>query len=148
MALRLVGNFKKGSLNMTDKSKLNGEIDKIVIINTGDDGTNIYRKSSDFKLEDLKETIRTDYIEAQNSDKFQNFIATYGENENGDITVDLVMGKCIEGIICIAFMNSDNNLVYHSVLTINKSDLLFTSAYLTVKDVLEKNPELRLPKIV
>ena len=134
-----LGKFKQGQFDITEDCKSKSETGKIVSIYDGDVTTYIYEKPEYFKLDELKSFVTEAFGEGYGS-----YLATYNEDEEGNIFIDF--NGSVDGIVddmkSVCFYDEDGDEEYWEIFTGNKDELLVTSAFMSVDEVLENYPNL------
>jgi hypothetical protein len=134
--------FKKGQFDITEDCKSQSDTGKVISIDDGDVTTYIYEKTSVFKLEELGKFVGSAFGESEN------YVATYSEDQEGNITV-FYDGSCdnqLDGVDYICFFDEFDNEEYWNVFTGDTNDLLVTSSYLSVDEVLKAHTHLSISK--
>jgi hypothetical protein len=141
LSLYFLGSFKRGQFDITSECKEKSETGNIISIDDGDVTTYIYEKINHFEIKELRGFVS----EAFGAEC--NYVATFNENE-GNISVAFngSIDNEIEGIENILFYDEDGDEEYWDVFTGNKENLLVTSAYESVEEVLKDRPELSISK--
>jgi hypothetical protein len=138
-----MGHFIDGQFDMTEVCKSKSETGKIFSINDGDVTTNIYEKSEHLRLDDLRSFVVEAYGEGNGS-----YVATYSEDEEGNISVYFngSVDNIVDDMESICFHDEDGDEEYWEVFTGNNDELLVTSAFMSVEEVLENHPHLSISK--
>ena len=138
-----LGKFKQGQFDITEDCKSKSETNKIISVSDGDVTTYIYEKPKYFKLDELKSFV----IEAY-GDGYGSYLATYNEDEEGNIFVNF--NSSVDGTIddmkSICFYDEDGDEEYWEIFKGNKDELLVTSAFMSIDEVLENYPNLNICK--
>ena len=138
-----LGKFKQGQFDITEDCKSKSETNKIISIYDGNVTTYIYEKPKYFKLDKLKSFVKEAYGYG-----FGSYLATYNEDEEGNIFVNFngSVGGTIDGIESICFYDEDGDEEYLEIFKGNKDELLVTSAFMSIDEVLENYPNLNICK--
>lgn len=138
-----LGKFKQGQFDITEDCKSKSETGNIVSIDDGDVTTYLYEKPEYFNLDELKSFVTEAY-----ADGYGSYLATYNEDEEGNIFV--YFNGSVDGSVddteSICFNDEDGDKEYWDVFIGNKNELLVTSAYMSIEEVLENRPELTYKK--
>jgi len=135
-----LGNFKRGEFDIQDECREKSETGNIVSIFDGDVTTYVYEKPKNFDIDDLRNFVGQAY-----GDGYSSYIATYNEDESGDILVnfDGSVDGSVDELESVCFYDEDGDKEYWEIYAGDKSNLLTTNAYMSVDEVLKARPELK-----
>jgi len=135
-----LGKFEQGQFDITEDCKSKSETGNIVSIDDRDVTTYIYERPEYFKLDELKSFVAEAY-----GDGYESYLATYNEDDEGNISVyfDGSVDNIVDDMESICFCDEDGDEEFWEVFTGNKDELLVTSAFMSVEEVLENYPELK-----
>ena len=138
-----LGKFKRGQFDITDECKSKSETGKVISINDGDVTTYVYEKYEYFKLDDLRSFVTESFC-----DGYGSYLATYKEDEDGNIFVffEGSVDGIVDNIETICFYDENEDEEFFEIFTGDKNELLATSAFLSIDEVLINYPYLTYKK--
>lgn len=135
--------FKRGQIDITESCKEKSDTGHIVSIFDGDVTTHIYEKPEYFKLDEIRNFVINAYAWG---DGYSSYIATYREDD-GDIFIDFNGSAddiVSDDLKSVCFKDEDGDEEYWEIFIGDKENLLATSAFMSVDEVILNNPNLTL----